>query len=41
MEKIKLMVIDDNRKFCCLVKAYAEMIDEVEFAVLHLTVHRR
>lgn len=31
MEKIKLIVADDNREFCRLVKAYAEMIDEVEF----------
>lgn len=31
MEKIRLMVIDDNREFCRLVKDYAEMVDEVEF----------
>ena len=31
MERIKLMVVDDNREFCRLVKDYAEMINEVEF----------
>lgn len=31
MEKIKLMVIDDNREFCRLVRNYAEMVNEVEF----------
>ena len=31
MEKIKLMVVDDNREFCCLVRDYVRMQDDVEF----------
>lgn len=31
MEKIKLMVIDDNRDFCRLVKDYTEHIDKIEY----------
>ncbi len=31
MDKIKLMVIDDNREFCLLVRDYSAMVDEVEF----------
>lgn len=31
MEKVKLMVVDDNREFCMLVREYAKMVDEVEF----------
>ena len=32
MEKIKLMVVDDNREFCSLVKGYAQMQDDIEFS---------
>lgn len=31
MERIKLMVVDDNREFCSLVKGYAQMQDDIEF----------
>lgn len=31
MEKIKLMVADDNREFCMLVRDYIKMTDDVEF----------
>lgn len=31
MRNVKLMVIDDNREFCMLVKEYTKMLDEVEF----------
>lgn len=31
MEKIKLMVVDDNREFCSLVRDYVQMSDDVEF----------
>ena len=32
MERIKLMVVDDNREFCSLVKGYAQMQDDIEFS---------
>ena len=31
MEKIKLMVADDNREFCMLVRDYVKMTNDVEF----------
>ncbi len=31
MEKIRLMVVDDNKEFCLLVREYAAMVDEVDF----------
>lgn len=31
MEKIKLMVVDDNREFCSLVRGYVLMQDDLEF----------
>jgi len=31
MEKMKLMVVDDNREFCHLVRDYVRMQDDVEF----------
>lgn len=31
MNKVKLMVVDDNREFCNLVRDYAQMRDEIEF----------
>lgn len=31
MKKIKLMVIDDNREFCKLIKDYVQAIEEIEF----------
>ena len=31
MDKIKLMVVDDNREFCTLVRGYAQMQDDIEF----------
>lgn len=31
MERIKLMVVDDNREFCTLVKGYVQMQDDIEF----------
>lgn len=31
MEKIRLMVADDNREFCKLIRDYVQMIDDVEF----------
>ena len=31
MEKMKLMVVDDNREFCSLVRDYVQMRDDVEF----------
>lgn len=31
MSKIKLMVVDDNKEFCWLIRDYAEMQDDIEF----------
>lgn len=31
MNKIKLMVVDDNKEFCWLVRDYAEMQDDIDF----------
>lgn len=31
MEKFKLMVVDDNREFCNLVRGYAQMQEDIEF----------
>ena len=31
MEKIKLMVVDDNKEFCWVVRDYAEMQEDIEF----------
>lgn len=32
MDKIRLLVVDDNREFCNLVRDYVNMQDDVEFA---------
>lgn len=31
MQKMKLMIVDDNREFCRLVRDYVQMQDDVEF----------
>lgn len=31
MKKIRLLVVDDNREFCMLVRSYIQMVDDMEF----------